>query len=111
VSNALAFAHRRRAGDRNLNRALQSTSTPAEFEDHVANGLRLLRAAHEVLLDAHSFHGGGQPFVMVGPRDKDSLLEPLAQAAREQALVRCLGVDRAVEGWLDTDAEGVARRR
>ncbi len=111
VSNALAYAHGRRAGDRNLNRALQPTDTPHEFEDHVANWLCPLLAAHEVLLDLHSFHGGGQPFVMVGPRDNSGPLEPFAQAAREEALARCLGVGRAVDGWLDTYATGVARRR
>jgi predicted deacylase len=111
VSNALAYAHGRRAGDRNLNRALQPTDAPREFEDHVANWLCPLLAAHEVLLDLHSFHGGGQPFVMVGPCDNTGSLEPFAQAAREEALARCLGVDRAVDGWLDTYAAGVARRR
>ena len=62
VSNPLAYAHGRRTGDRNLNRALQPTETPREFEDHVANWLCPLLAAHEVLLDLHSFHGSGQPF-------------------------------------------------
>jgi predicted deacylase len=111
VSNALAYAHARRAGDRNLNRALQPTAAPREFEDHVANWLCPLLAAHEVLLDLHSFHGGGQPFVMVGPRDNAGPLEPFAMAAREEALARCLGVSRAVDGWLDTYAAGVDRRR
>jgi len=111
VSNPLAYANGRRIGERNLNRALQPTDTPREFEDQVANWLCPLLAAHEVLLDLHSFHGGGQPFVMVGPRDNPGPLEPFAQAAREEALVRCLGVGRAVDGWLDTYAGGVARRR
>jgi len=111
VSNALAYVHGRRAGDRNLNRALQPTDKPREFEDHVANWLCPLLAAHEVLLDLHSFHGGGQPFVMVGPRDNAGPLEPFAMAAREEALVRCLGVGRVVDGWLDTYAAGVANRR
>lgn len=111
VTNALAHAHRRRAGDRNLNRALRPTNAPREFEDHVANWLCPLLAEHEVLLDLHSFYGGGQPFVMLGPRDNSGPLEPFAQAAREEALVRCLGVGRAVDGWLDTYAAGVAQRR
>jgi len=111
VANPLAYAHRRRAGERNLNRALQPTPAPREFEDHVANWLCPLLAEHEVLLDLHSFHGGGQPFVMVGPQDNDGPLEPFAQAAREEALARCLGVGRVVDGWLDTYAAGVAQRR
>jgi len=111
ITNPLAYANGRRTGDRNLNRALQPTDTPREFEDHVANWLCPLLAAHEVLLDLHSFHGNGQPFVMVGPLDNRGALEPFAQATREEALARCLGVDRAVDGWLDTYAAGVAQRR
>jgi uncharacterized protein len=111
VANPLAYAHGRRAGDRNLNRALQPTGAPRQFEDHVANWLCPLLAAHEVLLDLHSFQGGAPPFVMVGPADNDGALEPFAQARREEALVRCLGVSRAVDGWLSTYADGVARRR
>ena len=111
VTNALAYAKGQRAGDRNLNRALQPTASPREFEDHVANWLCPLLAAHEVLLDLHSFHGAGQPFVLLGPHDNAGPLEPFAQAAREEALVRGLGVGRAVDGWLQTYADGVARRR
>lgn len=111
VCNPLAFQHRRRAGDRNLNRALMPTATPREYEDHVANWLCPLLAAHDGLLDLHSFQGGGQPFVMVGPRDNTGELEPFAQAAQEEALVRVLGVQRAVDGWLGTYARGVAQRR
>jgi len=111
VTNPLAYAQGRRTGDRNLNRALQPTAAPREFEDHVANWLCPLLAAHEVLLDLHSFQGAAPPFVMVGPVNNDGPLEPFAQAAREEALVRCLGVTRAVDGWLGTYAEGVARRR
>jgi len=111
VANPLAYAHGRRTGERNLNRALQPTDAPRQFEDHVANWLCPLLAAHEVLLDLHSFQGAAPPFVMLGPTDNNGPLEPFAQAAREQALVRCLGVTRAVDGWLGTYADGVARRR
>ena len=79
----------RRAGDRNLNRALQPTDAPREFEDHVANWLCPLLAAHEVLLDLHSFHGGGQPFVMVGP-----------QRQRRAAGALCAGRARGSAGAL-----------
>src|SRR3982750_1235534 len=69
VTNPLAYAHRRRAGDRNLNRKLAPTPTPREHEDHVANWLCPLLAEHEVLLDLHSFRAPGVPFVFIGPRD------------------------------------------
>ena len=91
ITNALAYALKRRAGERNLNRALQPTDAPRQFEDRVANWLCPLLAAHDVLLDLHSFLSPGRPFVMVGPRDNAGLLEPFAHAAREEALARCLG--------------------
>src|ERR1700758_5091370 len=51
VANPLAYAEKRRIGDRNLNRRLLPTATPREFEDHIANWLCPLLAEHEVLLD------------------------------------------------------------
>ncbi|MDQ6639405.1 MAG: succinylglutamate desuccinylase/aspartoacylase family protein, partial [Pseudomonadota bacterium] len=111
VTNPLAYAARRRAGDRNLNRKLQPATTPREHEDHVANWLCPLLAANEVLLDLHSFRAPGTPFVFLGPADNAGALEPFAQAAREEALALRLGVGRAVDGWLATYASGIARRR
>jgi len=111
VTNPLAYAARRRTGDRNLNRKLAPTDTPREYEDHVANWLCPLLADHEVLLDLHSFLSPGVPFVFLGPPDNDGPVEPFAQAAREEALALRLGVGRAVDGWLQTYAAGVARRQ
>ena len=111
VTNALAYANGRRAGDRNLNRKLQPTPTPREHEDHVANWLCPLLAAHDVLLDLHSFRSPGVPFVFLGPRDNDGAIEPFGLAAREEALALRLGVGRAVDGWLSTYAAGSERRR
>ena len=111
VTNPLAYAEHRRAGDRNLNRKLAPTDSPQAYEDHVANWLCPLLAEHEVLLDLHSFHSPGVPFVLFGPTDNDGPLEPFTQAAREEALAVRLGVGRAVDGWLGTYARGVERRR
>ena len=111
VANPMAYAHHRRAGDRNLNRKLAPTEAPREYEDHVANWLCPLLAEHEVLLDLHSFQSPGTPFVLVGPQDNDGPLQPFKQAAREEALAARLGVHRAVDGWLETYAGGVERRR
>ena len=111
VTNPLAYAHQRRAGDRNLNRKLGPTDTPREFEDHVANWLCPLLAAHEILLDLHSFTAPGVPSVFMGPKDNAGPIEPFDRAAREEALARRLGVGRAVDGWLTTYAGGVARRQ
>jgi predicted deacylase len=111
VANPMAYAHHRRAGDRNLNRKLAPTAAPAEYEDHVANWLCPLLAEHDVLLDLHSFQSPGAPFVLVGPEDNDGTLQPFSQAALEEALAARLGVHRAVDGWLETYAAGVQRRR
>jgi len=110
VTNALAYLNGRRIGDRNLNRRLQPTENPQDFEDRVANWLCPLLAAHEVLLDLHSFSSPGVPFVFLGPEDNPGPLEPFVHAAREEALALRLGVGRAMDGWLDTYATGVARR-
>src|SRR5690349_10150834 len=111
VTNPLAYERRQRQGDRNLNRRLMPTDDPREYEDHVANWLCPLLAQHEVLLDLHSFHTGGEPFAMVGPTDNAGTLEPFAHAALEEALAVRLGVRRIVDGWLSTYAAGVSRRR
>lgn len=110
VTNPLAYARHQRMGDRNLNRNLVPTQTPVEFEDRIANWLCPLLAQHDALLDLHSFHTAGDPFVMLGPEDNSGSLEPFARSAEETALAQCLGVHRFVDGWLDTYEAGVARR-
>ena len=110
VCNPLAFQRGQRAGDRNLNRALEPKPDPRDNEDRLANWLCPLLAAHDGLLDLHSFHSGGAPFVMVGPTNNDGPLEPFRHAATEEALARVLGVPRAVDGWQGTYASGVAAR-
>ena len=110
VTNPLAYARQQRMGDRNLNRNLYPQPTPVDFEDHVANWLCPLLAQHDVLLDLHSFHTAGEPFVMLGPDNNTGTLEPFAQADMEEALALRLGVRRLVDGWLDTYALGVQHR-
>ena len=111
ITNPLAHARHAREGERNLNRKLLPPAIPQDFEDRVARVLCPLLQAHEVLLDLHSFHTAGAPFVMVGPRDNDGPLEPFRHARAEAALAAALGPTLVVEGWLDTYARGVARRR
>lgn len=111
ICNPLAYARGRREGDRNLNRNLRPADEVLEFEDHVANWLCPLLAAHDILLDLHSFRAKGTPFVMFGPSDNAGEIEPFAQSATEEALAVRLGVQRAVHGWLSTYVRGVARRR
>jgi predicted deacylase len=111
ICNPLAYAHGRRMGDRNLNRRLQPTATPQDFEDRIANVLCPLLAEHDVLLDLHSFRSPGRPFVMRGPADNRGALEPFAHAAAEAQLAAHVGVSRVVEGWMPAYAEGLARRK
>ncbi len=111
VCNPLAYLRGTRAGDRNLNRRLRPVAEPVEYEDRVANVLCPLLAAHDVLLDLHSFRTPGQPFVMRGPPDNDGPLEPFRHAAAEGRLAVHLGATRVVDGWLDVYAAGVAARR
>lgn len=111
VCNPLAYNNVRRMGERNLNRRLQPTATPQDFEDRIANVLCPLLAEHDVLLDLHSFRSPGRPFVMRGPADNRGALEPFAHAAAEALLAAHVGVDRIVEGWMHAYATGVARRR
>lgn len=111
ITNPKAYALKRRVGDRNLNRNLQPTDTPTEFEDHIANWLCPLMAKHDVLLDLHSFQAQGQAFVMVGPENNAGALEPTAHGDTERDWALRLGVKRAVDGWLSTYALGVEERR
>ncbi len=111
LTNPLAHALGRRAGDRNLNRNLRPTAVPQDFEDRIGNLLCPLLAAHEVLLDLHSFQSGGEAFVMLGPEDNRGELEPFAHAADEARLALHLGPRRIVDGWLSVYEAGVAKRR
>ncbi len=111
VTNPLAYQRGRREGERNLNRKLAPSAQPREFEDHVANWLCPLLAAHDGLLDLHSFHTGTEPFVLVGPPNNAGPLEAFNHAAREEGVALRLGVRRIVDGWLSTYAAGVEQRR
>jgi uncharacterized protein len=110
ITNPLAYQLKRRFGDRNLNRNMAPSAIPQDFEDRLANVLCPLLDAHDVLLDLHSFHTGGAPFVMIGPQNNTGTLEPFALAAEEMQLALHTGAPRIVEGWLDTYARGVQRR-
>jgi len=110
VTNPLAYQLKQRIGDRNLNRNMAPSAIPQDFEDRIANVLCPLLDAHDVLLDLHSFHTGGAPFVMIGPQDNNGSLEPFNQSDAEMQLALCTGAPRIVEGWLDTYARGVSRR-
>jgi predicted deacylase len=110
ITNPMAYELKRRMGDRNLNRNMAVTANPQDYEDRIANELCPILEAHDVLLDLHSFHTGGAPFVMIGPQNNTGTLEPFSQAEEEMQLALHTGPYRIVEGWLDTYARGVQRR-
>jgi uncharacterized protein len=111
VANPLAFANARRTGDRNLNRRLQPSAAPVDNEDRIANVLCPWLAEHDALLDLHSFHNPGRPFVLRGPADNDGALEPFAHEAAESRLATHVGPPRIVDGWMEAYAGGIERRR
>ena len=110
ITNPLAYQLKQRVGDRNLNRNMAPSAIPQDFEDRLDNVLCPLLEAHDVLLDLHSFHTGGAPFVMIGPQNNRGTLEPFTHADEEMQLALHTGPYRIVEGWLDTYARGVKRR-
>lgn len=110
VTNPLAYQLRQRTGDRNLNRNMAPSAIPQDFEDRLANVLCPLLDSHDALMDLHSFHTGGAPFVMIGPQNNSGTLEPFSRAEEEMQLALHTGAPRIVEGWLDTYARGVQRR-
>jgi predicted deacylase len=101
VANPLAFGRCTREGERNLNRRFVPQAAPRDYEDRVTRQLAPVLAAHDALLDLHSFHTPGDPFAMVGPRNNTGAREPFARAAEELALARAVGAQRIVEGWLE----------
>ena len=101
IANPLAFAQNTREGERNLNRRFLPREQPQDYEDRITRQLAPLLAAHDALLDLHSFHTPGVPFAMVGPRNNSGPREPFARAAEEMALARALGAPQVVAGWLE----------
>ncbi len=110
ITNPLAYQLRQRTGERNLNRNMAPSAIPQDFEDRIANVLCPLLDAHDVLLDLHSFHTDGAPFVMIGPQDNRGALEPFSHAGAELQLALHTGPHRIVEGWLDTYSRGIKNR-
>ena len=111
VTNPLAYQLQRRHGDRNLNRNMSRTDAPQDFEDLVCNVLCPLLEQHDVLLDLHSFQAPGIPFALIGAPNNVGDIEPTSKAKQEEAMAMSLGVNRFVEGWLDTYAQGVRDRK
>ncbi|MDO4231258.1 MAG: succinylglutamate desuccinylase/aspartoacylase family protein [Lautropia sp.] len=111
VANPVAWAGKRREGDRNLNRDFRPAISPENAEDRIANRLAPLLAQHDILVDLHTFSAPGEPFVFFGPQNNQNELEPFARAAEEERLAQAIGPRRLVYGWLNAYAKGVQRRQ
>lgn len=110
VTNRLAYERRTRNGNRNLNRKFRPTATPRDNEDRITNELCPLLAAHDVLLDLHSFGAPGAAFVLLGPENNTDSLQPFEYALEEEALAERLGISRVVDGWLAANVAGARWR-
>lgn len=107
VVNAKAHVQGTRDGDRNFNRDLKIRSVCGDYEDHIGNALSPIMAAHDALLDVHSFPDPGRPFVFVGPENNSGDLQPFTRAGEERAFALSLGLDLIFTGWLESFSSAV----
>ncbi|WP_162820377.1 L,D-transpeptidase family protein [Microvirga calopogonii] len=101
VANMKAYRQGSREGDRNLNRDLREKTIPEDYEDRIGNRMCSLLREHDVLLDIHSFHGEGEPFIFAGPLDNAGPVEPFRHAKAEGEFAARLGTSIVIHGWLD----------
>ncbi len=90
VCNPLAYELGERYVERNLNRWLVNFSDPQRYEDKIGNILLRLLESHDSLLDLHSSPRGQEPYIFVGPENRE-----------EHAFAASLGVRTLVNGWED----------
>lgn len=91
IANPEAYKQNRRFVEANLNRVFRRHEAPTAYEHHVANDLCAALADSNVLIDFHSIHSRGEPFVL-----RFNEVSP-----REEALLLALGVPAMVEGWAE----------
>lgn len=88
ICNQRAFDQNVRFTESNLNRHFYKKDTPKTYEDKVCNALVDDFAAADILLDIHSYHSTGAPFVFVDPNH---------EAAKQFATM--LGIDVCMYGF------------
>lgn len=86
IANPTAFKEGTRYVNKNLNRVFKVTETPRTYEEKLANTLCVLISESDFLLDIHSFHTAGKPFVFL---DHSSQVE----------YGKALGVKDGISGW------------
>lgn len=100
VVNEAARAINQRYVDVDLNRVMGVQDLTDLAEHKIVPQLRSILAAHDVLLDLHSFRKGKIPFALIGPRNNDGGLEAFKFEEEETRLAASLGVKRVLFGWL-----------
>lgn len=93
MCNPKAYEKNVRFIDRNLNRYMSPISNPSIYEDDLTNALCPLLEDADVLLDIHSYHVGGAPFIFVEGPDGEEV--PYAKS---------LGIDHLVYGFQNSYA-------
>lgn len=81
ICNPRAYAKNVRYTERNLNRNLLPQEKPDCYEAVLGNLLCPLLRDHDVLLDIHSYHVGGPPFVFIDPADDRNIAYAAALGA------------------------------
>ena len=88
ICNPKAHALNQRFVERNLNRELYPKEQPQAYEDFINPIVCRVLEQADYVLDLHSFHSPGGPFIFLG-----------GDCGEEQTFARHLGVDHFVYGW------------
>lgn len=88
VCNPQAYEKNVRFIDSNLNRSLFPNAQPHNYEETLKSSLCGYLESADVLLDLHSYHVGGKPFIFVGENGGEEL-----------AFAKSLGAENIVYGW------------
>ena len=88
LCNPAAYKKGTRYYERNMNRHFYPKDAPDTYEDRLINELAPCLEKADYLLDIHSYHSGGPPFVFVDKGDNES-----------QRLARMLGVRETIAGF------------
>jgi predicted deacylase len=95
VCNPQAYEKNVRFIDSNLNRSLFPNDAPDNYEESLKSSLCGYLEKADVLLDLHSYHVGGKPFIFVG-----------VNTGEELDFAKSLGAENIVYGW--QEAYGVS---
>lgn len=88
ISNLLAYEKGVREIDVNLNRVIKKYKKPKLYEEHLAHNIASLIEKCDWLLDIHSFHTDGEPFVFQDYDDEET-----------KSFCKILGPDYIIRGW------------